>query len=153
MPEPALPPTAVRHRRWRRLVRSDSGAVSIQVLYIAVIGLLFAAALYGGGTLLAARSHGYSLAQSAARAGAQQIDLDTYRRTGQIRLDPARAAQAAERYLATEGATGTVDKVSVTEITVTATSRQPTPALRHFGFATVTVTSTASARATITPAG
>jgi hypothetical protein len=153
MPERTSPPPAVRVRCWRHLRRSDSGAVTIQVLYIAVIGLFFAAALYGGGTVLAARSHGYSLAQSAARAGAQQIDLGVYRSTGQIRLDPARAAQAAKQYLASAGATGTVDTITLADITVTAVSQQPTPALSYFGYTTVTVTSTASATATVTPAG
>jgi hypothetical protein len=136
--------------RWRQVLRGDSGAVTIQVLYIAVIGLLFAAALYGGATVLAARSHGYSLAQSAARAGAQEIDLSLYRGTGQVRLDPARAAQAAKQYLSAAGATGTVDKVTQAEIIVTATSRQATPALRNFGYSSVTVTTTASATATVT---
>jgi len=150
MPERTVPP-ATRAPRRRPQRRDDSGAVTIQVLYIAVIGLLFAAALYGGGTLLGARSHGYGLAQSAARAGAQQIDLALYRDTGQVRLDPARAAQAAKQYLAAAGATGTVDHVTVNEITVTATSTQATPALRYFGYPTVTVSSTASATATVTP--
>jgi hypothetical protein len=152
MPEHTTTP-ATRAQRRRLLLRSDTGAVTIQVLYIAVIGLLFAAALYGGGTVLAARSHGYSLAQSAARAGAQQIDLTHYRTTGKVRLDPARAAQAAKQYLAAAGATGTVDKVTLAEITVTATSKQATPALRTFGYTTVTVTSTASATASVTHAG
>ena len=153
MPEPTTNPPAWRGTHRRQVARGDAGAVSIQLLYIAVIGILFAAALYGGGTLFAARSHGYSLAQSAARAGAQQIDLATYRSTGQVRLDRARAARAAKQYLAARGATATVDKVTVTAITVTATSRQPTPALRPFGYGSVTVTSTASATATVTPPG
>jgi hypothetical protein len=152
MPEPTPPPVTPA-QRGRQLLRDDTGAVTIQVLYIAVIGLLLAAALYGGATVLAARSHGYSLAQSAARAGAQQIDLTHYRTTGQVRLDPARAAQAAKQYLRSAGATGTVDKVTQAEITVTATSKQATPSLRYFGYATVTVTSTASATATVTEAG
>ncbi|ROO62986.1 hypothetical protein EDC02_4995 [Micromonospora sp. Llam0] len=152
MPDQPTPrqDTPARPRRQRQPPRGDSGAVTIQVLYIAVIGLLFAAALYGGATILAARSHGYSLAQSAARAGAQHIDLAHYRATGQIRLDPGPAAQAAKQYLAAAGATGTVDTVTLAEITVTATSTQATPALRSFGYDTVTVTSTASATATAT---
>jgi hypothetical protein len=153
MVEHPCPAPASGRRRWRDLAREDSGAATVQILYIGLIGLVFAAALFGAGTVLAARSGGYSLAQSAARAGAQQIDLAVYRTTGQVRLDPARAAQAAKQYLAAAGATGTVDKVTVAQITVTATSHQRTPALRYFGYPTVTVTSTASATATITLAG
>ncbi|MEU4217177.1 hypothetical protein [Actinoplanes sp. NPDC026623] len=153
MSDPMPSPVTPAQRRRKVLLRDDTGAVTIQVLYIAVIGLLFAAALYGGATVLAARSHGYSLAQSAARAGAQQVDLTHYRSTGQVRLDPARAAQAAKQYLRSAGATGTVDKVTLAEITVTATSTQATPALRPFGYTAVTVTSTASATATVTEPG
>jgi len=152
MPEPPCPAaTAARPRRWRKLTRDDRGAATIQILGIALIGLLFAAAIYGGSSVFAARSNGYALAQSAARAGAQQIDLTAYRATGQVRLAPAQAAQAATQFLAAAGATGTVDKVTAATITVTATSRQATPALRPFGYPTVTVTSTASATATLTP--
>jgi hypothetical protein len=152
MSEQHLPATtASRHRRWRKLARDDRGAATIQILGIALIGLLFATAIYGGSSIFAARSHGFSLAQSAARAGAQQIDLAAYRTTGQVRLDPARAAQAATQFLAAAGATGTVDEITAAAITVTATSRQATPALRPFGYPTVTVTATASATATLTP--
>lgn len=152
MTDAAPPPSATPAQRQWRPYDADRGVITIQVLYIAVIGLLFAAALYGGGTVLAARSRGYGLAQSAARAGAQQIDLAHYRHTGQIRLDPALAAQAAHQYLAAVGAAGTVDHVTLIEITVTASSQQATPALRYFGVSTVTVTSTASATAAVTPA-
>ena len=127
----------------------DRGAVAVSLLITGMIVIVAAAALIGGGSVLAARSHGYSLAQSAARAGAQHIDLVQYRSTGQVHLDPARAAQAAKHYLAGVGATGTVDKVTQAAITVTASSRQPTPALRTFGYGTVTVTATASAAATV----
>jgi hypothetical protein len=143
------PARTVRGRRRRsRLVDADRGGASIQILYIAIIGLLFAAGLHGGGTVLAARSHGYGLAQSAARAGAQQIDVAAYRATGELRLDPTLAAQAAVRFLAEAGATGVVDHITATEITVTATSRQPTPALRTFGYPAVIVTATATAAIT-----
>jgi hypothetical protein len=149
VPEQSRPvPDAPQPQQRRR----DRGAATIQILGIALIGLLFAAAIYGGSSVFAARSHGYGLAQSAARAGAQQIDLAAYRSTGQIRLDPARAAQAALQFLAAASATGTVDEVTAVTITVTATSRQATPALRTFGYPAVTVTATASATAALTPA-
>jgi hypothetical protein len=112
--------------------------------------VLAAAALLGGGALFAARAHGYDLAQSAARAGAQQIDTATYRNSGILRLDPARATQAAEQFLAAAGATGTV-QVNAARITVTATSHQATPMLQPFGITTITVTSTASATPTTGP--
>jgi hypothetical protein len=131
-------------------LRDDSGAAAVTLLVIGMIVILFAAALLGGGALFAARAHGFDLAQSAARAGAQQIDTATYRATGVLRLDPARAAQAAKQFLAAAGANGAV-QVTAARITVTATSHQATPMLKPFGIADVTVTSTASATPTTGP--
>lgn len=130
--------------------RRDDGIASITFLIIGLLVLVFAAALVGGGALFAARTHGYDLAQSAARAGAQQIDITAYRQGGILRLDPARAAQAAKQFLTAAGATGTV-QVTAAKITVTATSRQSIPALARFGFSQVTVTQTASATPTTHP--
>jgi len=114
------------------------------MLVIGMITVVFAAALLGGGGLIAAKARAYDLAQSAARAGAQQIDLAAYREQGVLRLDPAEASTAARRFLAAAGATG---KVTVTpgRISVTATSVQRTPMLRMFGHSAVRVTATASA--------
>ncbi|MEV6523187.1 hypothetical protein AB0M43_14650 [Longispora sp. NPDC051575] len=106
--------------------------------------VLMAAILLGGGTVLAARAHGYDVAAEAARAGAQQIDLATYRAIGVLVLDPGAAQAAAQHYLNTAGATGTVTVTGVT-VNVTATSRHRTPILAIFGRPTVLVTSTASA--------
>ena len=135
-------------RRLRKHVAArttgDAGVIPVTMLIFGMIALLGAAALLGGGTIFAARTHGYDLAESAARAGAQQLDTAAYRDNGLLRLDPARAAQAAKQFLAAAGATGTVD-VTAAGITVTATSRQATPMLGPFGITDITVTSTASA--------
>jgi len=114
------------------------------LLVTGMLVIVAAAALLGGGALFAARAHGYDVAQSAARAGAQQIDTAAYRGSGTLRLDPVRAAQAAKQFLAAADATGTV-QVSGGTITVTATSHQVTPMLKPFGIDDITVTSTASA--------
>jgi Flp pilus assembly protein TadG len=131
-------------------LRDDSGVAAVTLLVIGMIVILFAGALLGGGALFAARAHGFDLAQSAARAGAQQLDTATYRTTGVLRLDPARAAQAAKQFLAAGGASGAV-QVTAARITVTATSHQATPMLKPFGIADVTVTATASATPTTGP--
>ncbi|MBG0569000.1 hypothetical protein [Actinoplanes aureus] len=128
----------------------DRGAVAVMLLFIGMIAIVAAAGLLGGGAVFAARAHGYDLAQAAARAGAQQIDTGAYRTDGTVRLDAARAAQAAKQFLAAADATGNV-QVTAAEITVTATSRQATPMLRMFGIATITVTSTAAATPTLGP--
>jgi hypothetical protein len=156
MPAPTTnsSPPAARRRpggtALTRRLRDDRGAVAVTLLVTGMIVIVAAAALLGGGALFAARSHGYDLAQSAARAGAQQIDTATYRTSGVLRLDPARAAQAAKQFLAAADATGTV-QVTGARITVTATSHQATPMLKPFGITDITVTSTASATPTTGP--
>ncbi|MGY0234039.1 hypothetical protein [Longispora urticae] len=112
--------------------------------YIGMTVVLMVAILIGGGTVFAARARGYGVAAEAARAGAQQIDLVTYRANGTLRLHPAAAQAAAQRYLRSASATGMVT-VSGLTVTVTATSHQHTPMLSAFGRPTVQVTSTASA--------
>src|SRR5438874_2596662 len=132
--------------------RGDDGLAAVWMVFATFLTVLLAGVIFGGGTVFAARTHGYDLAQQAARAGAQQIDAATYRSSGVLRLDPARAATAARQFLATGGATGIVT-VTAARITVTATSHQPTPMLASFGVTTVTVTSTASATPMVGPAG
>ena len=132
--------------------RGDDGLAAVWMVFTTFLTVLLAGVIFGGGTVFAARTHGYDLAQQAARAGAQQIDAATYRSSGVLRLDPARAATAARQFLATGGATGTVT-VTAARITVTATSHQPTPMLASFGVTTVTVTATASATPVAGPGG
>lgn len=128
----------------------DAGVISVTVLLIGVTVLVLAAALVGGGAVFAADAHGYDLAQQAARAGAQQLDIATYRTTGALRLDVAAATAAAHQYLTAAHATGTVT-VTAAQVTVTATSRQATPMLAAFGRAGITVTATATATPTTGP--
>ncbi len=132
--------------------RGDDGLATVWMVFTTFLTVILAAVIFGGGVIFAARTHGYDLAQQAARAGAQQIDAVAYRSSGVLRLDPPRAATAARQFLAAAGATGTVT-VNAARITVTATSHQPTPMLASFGVTTVTVTSTASATPIVGPAG
>ncbi|WP_157641359.1 hypothetical protein [Longispora albida] len=126
---------------------SDTGAVSVTMAYIGMIVVLMVAVLIGGGNVFAARARGYDVAAEAARAGAQQIDLAAYRSHGTLLLNPGAAQQAARRYLASAGATGTVTVTGAT-VQVTATSTQRTPMLSAFGKSSIQVTSTASASPT-----
>jgi hypothetical protein len=128
----------------------DAGVASITMLIIGAITILFAAALLGGVAIFAARAHGYDLAQSAARAGAQCVNTTAYRDEGVLRLDEAAARQAAEHVLTAAGATGTI-RFTPTTIEVTATSRQATPMLKAFGVPSIEVTATAQATPTIAP--
>jgi Flp pilus assembly protein TadG len=110
--------------RWGGWWRAEQGQVSAFVLVL-LIGLLAMAGLsLDGGLALASKVRAGGQAESAARAGAQALDLAAYRTTGTLRLDPAVARELAQRYLASIGAIGTVavDGDTVT-VEVTATYR------------------------------
>nr|WP_300015865.1 hypothetical protein [Pseudonocardia sp.] len=61
-----------------------------------------------GGLALAAKVRAVGQAESAARAGAQAVDLDTYRATGRLVLVPDLAVAAARSQLDAAGAEGEV---------------------------------------------
>ncbi|GLY68743.1 pilus assembly protein TadG-related protein [Amycolatopsis taiwanensis] len=101
---------------WRGWWRNEDGRVTAFVLAL-LLGLLALTGLsLDGGLALASKVRAGGQAESAARAGAQALDLAAYRATGELRLDPPRARELAQHYLAAVGATGTV---AVTADTVT----------------------------------
>lgn len=131
--------------RVRRGWRDDSGQVTAFVVVL-VTGLL---ALIGltldGGLALAAKVNADDQAQSAARAGAQAIDLATYRASGQVVLVPAEAVADAQNYLAAIGATGTVT-ISGTTVTVSITAIHHTELLGLVGIHTIVMHGVGSAQ-------
>lgn len=130
--------------------RDDRGQVSAFVVIMALAFLLCLGLVHEGGQLLQARRQTATLAQEAARVGAQQLDWETYREgTEEVPLDAAAAASAAQAFLGSAGATGTV---SVSGDTVTVTC-----ALTHSfslipaGSTTVETTATARPHTQSTP--
>lgn len=122
----------------------DTGSVTAFVAVIATALVLVAGMVIDGGQVVSAGMEARRLASSAARAGAQEVDVDHLRATGEPVLLPARADDAARAFLAAAGADGTVD-VSGATVTVTVTLEHhmrllPLPARQ--------VTATRSARAT-----
>ncbi|MET8846001.1 pilus assembly protein TadG-related protein [Amycolatopsis sp. NPDC004625] len=112
--------------------RADDGQVSAFVVVL-MVGLLVLAGLgLDGGLALAAKVRASGQAESAARAGAQAIDLAAYRATGALRLVPAHADELARQYLAGVGATGTVT-ATVDTVSVTVTASQRTQLLSLIG--------------------
>ena len=99
-----------------------------------------------GGLTLAAKVQAIDEAQAAARAGAQAIDIPTYRATGQITLDAAQATTDAEDYLAAAGHSGIVT-VNGNQVTVTVSITQPMQILSIGGIDHLTVTGTGTATA------
>lgn len=121
----------------------ERGSITAFVAVVASALVLVAGMAYDGGQVIAAHNAARNDAERAARAGAQQIDLDHLRATNEPRLDPAAAEAAALEYLERAGATGTAT-ASGTSITVTVTRTQ---AMRILPGAdrTITVSETAAA--------
>jgi hypothetical protein len=120
--------------------------VTAFVVIIVSALILFAGLVIDGGLTLAAKIRATDEAQSASRAGAEQINLAVYRATGTVALDPTEASAAAERYLAATGDHGHV-AVAGDTVTVTVVATQPTQILGVAGLHSLTVTASASARA------
>ena len=123
--------------------RCEDGSITAFVAVVAVGLVMVAGLAYDGGQIVAAQATARDLAGSAARAGAQEVDLDRLRSTGDATLDPDRATAAAQAFLAQAGFTGTI-RVSGSSITVTVSVRQPMRIL-PVPDRTVTATDTATA--------
>jgi hypothetical protein len=121
----------------------DRGAMSSFVAVIALAMLMAAGLVLDGGRKVAALQRATHLADGAARAGAQAIDLDALRTTGELRVLPDQATTRATDYLASLGQTGQVS-VSGESVTVTI-SLTVDPLLLPIGAITVTATQTAAA--------
>lgn len=103
--------------------RNEQGSMTGFVAVIATALVLVAGMAYDGGQVIAAHSRARNTAERAARAGAQQIDLEHLRLTGEPRLDPAGAQAAALAYLEQAEATGSAS-INGASITVTVTHTQ-----------------------------
>jgi Flp pilus assembly protein TadG len=103
----------------RRRLADETGTVSTFVAVIAVGLIMVAGLVYDGGQVLAAQATARDLAANAARAGAQELDLDLLRAEGVASLDPDRANSAAIDYLRANGVEGSV-RIDGPNITVTA---------------------------------
>ena len=102
----------------------EAGSVSAFVAVVAVGLIMVAGMAYDGGQIVAAQATARDLAASAARAGAQEVDLDRLRFTGDAMLDSERATAAAQAFLVQAGFSGST-RVAGSSITVTVTVRQP----------------------------
>lgn len=88
--------------------RDEGGSVVVFVTIWTTVVLIGAGLLYDGGLILAAHRRAFDIAESAARAGAQQLDPQALQAgVGPGRLDPATARARAEDFLTAAGATGT----------------------------------------------
>jgi hypothetical protein len=124
----------------------DRGQVTAFVVVMVMALILCAGLVIDGGLTLAAKVRATDEAQSAARAGAEEIDLAAYRQSGAVVLDPTRASASAEQYLASTGDHGQV-AVAGDTVTVTVEATQPTQILGIAGLHSFTVSATANASA------
>jgi hypothetical protein len=126
--------------------RDDCGQVTAFVAVMVAALILCAGLVIDGGLSLAAKVRATDEAQAAARAGAEEIDLTTYRQSGIVVLDPSQATQAAEQYLASTGDSGQV-AVAGDTVTVSVDATQATQILGIAGVHSFTVSASASAMA------
>jgi Flp pilus assembly protein TadG len=127
-----------------RPLRHDRGSATGWAIGIVLVVALLAGAVLDGGNAMAARVQALDIAQQAARAGANQLDLAALRNHGQVRLNPNAARDAAQAFLAQAGVTGTAT-ATATQVSVTVTRAQPTLLLQAVGIGVISVTATASA--------
>jgi Flp pilus assembly protein TadG len=93
----------------RRVAVTDQrGSISASVPLLVLTVLVLVGFVFDGGNAITAHRRAVNLAEQAARAGAQRLDIGALRARGQYRLDPPAARAAAAAYLAATGTTGQV---------------------------------------------
>lgn len=89
----------------QRLRRGDDeGTVAIFTVIISVAVIAMAGLLIDGGLAIHERERLYDIAEQAARAGADEIDVDILRETGEPVINPDTACARVEEILDTYGA-------------------------------------------------
>lgn len=128
-----------------RRVGSERGSVAISGL-LAALALIV---LIGSGVDFAhafiVRRDLTAVADDAALAGSQQLDLQAWRQ-GQLALNPPRAEQAADAALAANPGISGSAQAAASGVTVEARQRIPTMMLRLVGIPDLTVTASATAQ-------
>lgn len=122
--------------------RVERGEVSEMVAVVFVAIVMVIGLVVDGGAKMTAASEASSIAQQAARAGAQPLD-SLPADGGTAHLDADGAAAAAQDYLTQSGAEGSVHIVNNSTIEVTVTSTRGTTFLGVIGINTVSATRTA----------
>lgn len=145
----ALPSRASRALRRVVRVRRDGGSMSVFVIGLAVVLFGVAGLAIDGGRVINAKDRAFDVAEQSARAGANQINVDVLRSTGQVVLSPD-AAQAAARDYVAQNSGYTVDgPIGVTATTVTVSLRAtiPTTLLSLVHIDTIDIAGSATASA------
>ena len=132
---------STRSRATRR--RTECGAAAAVVVLFTVALMAVAGLVIDGGYALGAQRRAMNTAEQAARAGADALD-EAALRDGEVRVDPASAKAAAQRYLDSVDAHGSVD-VNGDRVTVTVTAEQHTTLLSAVGIGSLQINASATA--------
>ena len=124
--------------------RDERGSVTVFVTIMTVALILMAGLVVDGGQVLNARRKAANIAESAARAGAQELDEDAARRDGSSVLDVRRAVDRSQAFLVANGYHGNVSSTA-DRVTVDVQIRQPLLILGIGGLADMTVNGTGAA--------
>lgn len=134
----ALRSTLERRRRDER----GYSAMTVVLLFTAL--LMMAGLVIDGGYAIGAKRQASNHAQQAARVGADALDQGSLRSGGNPVVNAGRARGAAQSYLSSVGATGSVS-INGGRVTVNVTHRQRTSILSIAGIRGLNVRASATA--------
>lgn len=123
--------------------RSGQALVWVAVLlpvFLAIVGLAL-----DGGAVFAARRQTQNVADAAARAGAQQIDILRYRATGEVTLDRPMARYVAWQYVEGLGGLDATVEAGDRQVTVRVRRDVPLSFLKLVGLSNTSIGATAVA--------
>ena len=127
-----------------RATTTENGSLTAFVAVLALALFVLVGLVVDGGRAIAAHRQAIDVAEQAARAGAEQLSLDSLRSNGSVTVDPAAAAQAAEQFLAVAGQQGTV-LIAGQSVTVEIHLQSPTSILGIVGISSIPVSASATA--------
>ena len=137
--------------------RDETGIASVVLVLLTGAFLALAGLVWDGGRAITAREQAANLAEQAARAGAEILDVTAARATGSDTIDVAAADAAACRYVHLTDPTATcVATATPTAVTVAVTTHTRTAVLGIVGVNSLTTHGHATAapvRGVVTPIG
>jgi hypothetical protein len=119
-------------------LRDDRGSISVLVIGLSVALVIALGMAVDGSRKALAYSDATAVAEEAARAGGQALNVGALATGQDAAVDPSRAMTTARTYLAAAGVPGTV-AVDGDRIIVRTTVTKPTVFLGMVGIASVTV--------------
>jgi Flp pilus assembly protein TadG len=126
----------------------DDGAISVIVVLLAGAMFGLAGLVWDGGRAITARQHAADLAEQAARAGADDLDVTTIRNRGADTIDVPRAVADACHYVQVSApGSGCTATATGHAVTVHVTTHTPTALLGLIGVSSLTTHGRATATA------